>query len=88
MNALPVAMTGGTIAMKATIDFIGASAIDSEDASWVEELSAITGAQIVPNFKDFFSYEDCTVKVDTVALCEVESVNIDLSRNVTVDQWL
>jgi len=85
MNTMPVAMSGGTIALKVTGDFLGASAIDSEDASWTTPLSGISGAQIVPNFKDFYSYEDCTVKVDTVALCEVESINLDISRNVTVD---
>lgn len=85
MNTLPVAMTGGTISLKASIDFLGASAIDSEDAAWVEPLADITGAQIVSSFKDYYAYEDCTVNVDTVALCEVDSVNLDTNRNVTID---
>lgn len=85
MNSLPVSMTGGTISLKASIDFLGVSAIDSEDATWVEPLADITGAQIVPTFKDYYAYEDCTVKVDTVDLCQVDSVNIDTNRNVTVD---
>lgn len=85
MNSLPVAMAGGTISLKASIDFLGVSALDSEDDDWVEPLADITGARIVPSFKDYYSYEDCKVKVDTVDLCETESVNIDLNRNVTVD---
>jgi len=85
MNTMPMGMTGGTIALKVSGDFVGAVASDSEEADWSTPLSGIAGAQIVPNFKDFYSYEDCTVKVDTVDLCEVESINIDVSRNVTVD---
>lgn len=88
MNAMPIAMTGGTIALKASLDFLGASAIDSEDAAWTTPLSGIAGAQIVPQYKDFYSYEDCTVKVDTIALCEVESINLDVSRNVSVDDGI
>ena len=85
MNSLPVSMTGGTISLKASIDFLGVTAIDSEDAAWVEPLADITGAQIVPTFKDYYSYEDCKVKVDTVDLCQVDSVNLDTNRNVTVE---
>jgi len=85
MNTMPVSMTGGTISLKISGDFMGASASDSEESTWVEELSAITDAKIVPNFKDFYSYEDCDVTVDTVSLCEVESINLDVTRNVTID---
>lgn len=84
MNALPMGMTGGTISLKASLDFIAATATDSLQDSWTTPLASIAGAQIVPAFKEFFSYEDCTVKVDTVALCEVESINVDITRNVTV----
>ena len=85
MNSLPVSMTGGTISLKASIDFLGVSAIDSEDAAWVEPLADITGAQIVPTFKDYYAYEDCDVTVDTVSLCQVDSVNLDTNRNVTIE---
>jgi len=85
MNSLPVAMSGGTISLKASIDFLGVSALDSEDTDWVEPLADITGARIVPTFKDYYSYEECTVKVDTVALCETDSVSLDTNRNVTIE---
>ncbi|MEA2091046.1 MAG: hypothetical protein U9O83_01620, partial [Campylobacterota bacterium] len=85
MNTMPMGMTGGTISLKVSGDFVGATAIDSEDADWDENLSAKAGAVIIPQFKDFYSYEDCTVKADTVALCKVESINLDVSRNVTVE---
>ncbi len=85
MNSLPMAMTGGTISLKASMDFIAAVASDSREAAWTTELASIAGAKIVPAFKEFYSYEDCTVKVDTVALCEVESINLDTNRNITID---
>jgi hypothetical protein len=84
MNAMPIAMTGGTISLKISGDFIGASSIDSRDAAWVSPLASIAGAKIVSNFKDFYSYEDCTVKADGIALTGVESINLDVTRNVTV----
>jgi hypothetical protein len=85
MNSLPIAMTGDTISVKVAGDMIGVSASASTDADWVEELSAITGAKIVPAFKNYYSYEDCTVKADDVAYCEVSDVNITTNRNITVD---
>lgn len=84
MNALPMGMAGGTISLKASLDFIAATATDSLKSTWTTPLASIAGAKIIPAFKEFFSYEDCTVKVNTVALCEVESVNVDVTRGVTV----
>jgi len=85
MNSMPIAMTGGTIALKASLDFIGAAASDSEESTWTDELAGIAGAKIVSSFKDFYSYEDCTVTAAAVDLCEVESINLDTARNLTVD---
>lgn len=82
MNTLPMAMTGGTISLKVSGDFIGAAYEDSTQVGYVA-LSAMAGAKIVPNFKDYYGYEDCLVKVDTVALCGIESINLDIGRNVT-----
>lgn len=87
MNSLPMAMTGGTISLKVSGDFIGASYADSTQAGFTA-LSAMAGAKIVPSYKDYFGYEDCEVKIDTVALCGIDSVNIDISRNVTADDAL
>lgn len=83
MNTLPMAMSGSTIALKASGDFTGASYSDSTQAGFVA-LSAIGGATIVPNFKDYYSYEDCTVNIDGVALCGIDSINLDITRNVSI----
>ena len=85
MGSLPVSMTGGTISLKASIDFLGVSAIDSENTAWTTPLSGIAGVKIVPNFKDYYSYEDCSVQADSVELNETDSVNMDTNRNVTVE---
>lgn len=82
MNTLPMAMTGGTISLKVSGDFIGAAYSDSTQAGYVA-LSAMAGAKTVPNFKDYYGYEDCTVNIDTVALCGIDSINLDITRNVT-----
>lgn len=84
LNAMPMGMTGGTISLKISGDFLGTKATDSTKADWDTNLVAKTGAVVVPQFKGFYSYEDCTVKVDDVALCEVEAINLDVTRNVTV----
>jgi len=88
MNALPVAMAGDTISLKVSGDFMAAVANDSTSATWDEELSAKTGAKIIPMFKNFYTYEDCTVKKDDVAFCEVQTINMDISRNVTIQKAL
>lgn len=85
MNAMPMGMTGGTISLKISGDFLGAIATDSTKSDWDTNLAAKSGAVIIPQFKGFYSYEDCTVKVDNVALCGIESINLDITRNVTVD---
>jgi len=83
MNTLPMAMSGGTISLKVSGDFMGAAYSDSTQVGF-SALSAMVGATIVPNFKDYYSYEDCTVNIDTVALCGIDSINLDITRNVTV----
>lgn len=85
MNSMPMGMTGSTISLKVGADFIGASSVDSTQDAWDENLALKAGAKIVPQFKGFYSYEDCTVSVDETPLCEVESINLDVSRNVTVE---
>lgn len=87
MNAMPVAMTGGTISWKISGDFVGASATDSTEVGFTE-LSALAGAKIVPTFKDYYAYEDFTVTIDTVANCGIESINLDITRNVAVEDAL
>lgn len=82
MNVFPMAMTGGTISLKVSGDFIGASYEDSTQAGFVA-LSAKSGYKLVPNFKDYYAYQDCTVKIDTIALCGIDSINLDITRNVT-----
>ena len=87
MNTLPMAMSGGTISLKVSGDFVGAAYSDSTQAGYVA-LSAMAGAKLVPNFKDYYGYEDCLVKIDTVALCGIDSMNLDISRNVTAADGL
>jgi len=48
MNTMPLSMTGGTISLKIAIDAVGISGIDSLSTDWDEELSAKTGAKIIP----------------------------------------
>ena len=87
-SSLPMAMTGGTISVKMAGDLQGGTLIKSTDATWVEPLSAIAGNKIVPTFKDFYSYDDCTVKVDNLDLVEVTDVNIDTNRNVSFEDGI
>jgi hypothetical protein len=84
MNAMPVAMSGGTISLKVSGDFVGASAADSTEIGFTN-LAAMSGAKVVPNFKEFYAYEDCTVTIDGVAECGIESINLDVTRNVTME---
>jgi hypothetical protein len=86
MNSLPVAMAGDTISLKVSGDFIAAIGTDSEATTWNENLAAKSGAKIIPMFKNFYTYEDCTIKKDDVAFCEVQTINMDIARNTTVDK--
>lgn len=84
MNTMPVMLSGSTISMKTAGDFIAAKSVDSESADWDENLSAKDGAVIVPQFKEYYIYEDARVKMDNILLCETDSINCDITRNVTV----
>lgn len=84
MNTLPMAMAGGTISLKVSGDFMAATSANSTQAGYTK-LSAMVGAKIVPAFKDFYGYDDCTVTLDSVADCGIESINLDITRNVMLD---
>lgn len=86
-NSLPIGMSGGTISLKMSGDFVGATATDSTEAGFVA-LADTAGAKIVPNFKQYYAYEDCSVELDSVALCKTESINLDTARNIDVSSAL
>ncbi|MBL0721006.1 MAG: hypothetical protein JJV88_00300 [Sulfurovum sp.] len=83
-NSLAMAMTGSTISLKMSADFVSAKADDSESNTWTSNLLAMTGASIISLDKEFYGSEDCEVKFDGNALCGTESINLDMVRNVTV----
>lgn len=87
MDKLPMAMTGGTISLKSSVDFVGAISTDSTEVGFTS-LSAMTGAIIVPVVKEYFQYVDSAIKINNVALCGMDSINLDIVRNVAATDAL
>jgi len=86
-NTLPIEMSGSTISLKMGADFVGVKSTDSTEDGFTP-LASMSGAKIVKQFKEFYSYGDSAVKIDDNALCGIESLNMTVTRNISVEKGL
>jgi len=85
MSQLPLTFNGDTITIEVNTDFLGSSAIDSTDATWVENLGAITGAKTVGATKDYYGGTCDLIRVyaDDILLSRTETVEMTIDRGLS-----
>lgn len=85
LNTLSFAMTGDTKGVKSSIAFLGTAEDDSRHDDAYTEMSAQAGFTEQELVNDFYSYDDCTVKLNGVAATKTASVDFSINNNISVD---
>ena len=90
MSQLPLTFNGDTITIDINTDFLGSASVDSTMDSWVNNLSAIAGAQTVAVTKDYFGGLCDLIKTyaDDVLLTGTESVSMTIDRGLAQTKML
>lgn len=85
VNTIGFSVSGDTNGLKTTVATVGIKEEDSIHDDTYTEMSAQTGFTEIPMVKDFWSYDEVTVKIDGVAAVKTSMVDLSVNNNVTVD---
>ena len=84
-NSIGFSVSGDTNGLKTTVAVVGVKEQDSSLDESYTEMSAQAGFTEVGMTKDFWSYDEVTVKIDGEAAVKTSMTDFTITNNITVD---